>query len=199
MILSLHAQAQLFGLTILIGGSMGLLYDALRLFRHALPHSRLWIQLEDAVFWILAVFAVFLVLLQTNAGEIRFFVIFGLFGGMGLYFLTLSPLVLAVSGTVLHAVRFLLHLFLQILFTPFYLLYLPFRRPLSALGNFCGKQQKKCLQYLRVYVKMKKNRFQRDWKLLRNHSKNKKQHHEGSNRHAPEQNTEKGKKTAEKV
>ena len=167
MILSLHAQAQLFLLTILIGGGMGVLYDGLRLFRRTVRHSRFWIQTEDAVFWLLAVFAVFLILLQANAGEVRFFVIFGLFGGMGLYFLTVSRFVLAVSGTIIRAVRQLIRLFLQILFTPFYLLYLPFRRPLSNLRIFCGKQRKKYLQSLRVYVKMKRNRFNRDWKLLR--------------------------------
>ncbi len=167
MILSLHAQAQLFLLTVLIGGGMGLLYDGLQVFRHTLPHNRFWIQLEDALFWLLAVFAVFLILLRANAGEVRFFSIFGLFGGMGLYFLTLSPLVLAVSDTILRAVRYSIRLFLQILFTPFYLLYLPFRRPLSNLRIFCGKQKKKHLQSLRVYVKMKRNRFKRDWKLLR--------------------------------
>ena len=37
MILSLHAQAQLFLLTILLGGGMGLVYDGLRVFRHVLP------------------------------------------------------------------------------------------------------------------------------------------------------------------
>lgn len=167
MILSLHAQAKLFALTILIGGSMGLLYDGLRILRRTVPHSRFWIQLEDAVFWLLSVFAVFLLLLRANAGEVRFFAIFGLFGGMGLYFLALSPFVLAFSNTVLRIVGFLLRLLGQILFTPFYLLYLPFRRPLSFVGGFCAKQRKKCLQSLRVYVKIKKNHLHRDCKLLR--------------------------------
>lgn len=167
MILSLHAQAQLFLLTIGIGGGMGLLYDGLRLFRRSVRHSRFWIQTEDALFWLLAVFAVFLILLRANAGEVRFFAIFGLFGGMGLYFLTLSRLVLAVSDTLLRAVRQLLHLFLQIIFTPFYLLSLPFRRPVSKIRTFCGKQRKKYLHSLRVYVKMKQTRLKRDWKLLR--------------------------------
>ena len=167
MILSLHAQAQLFLLTIVIGGGMGLLYDGLRIFRHTFPHSHLGIQLEDALFWLLAVFAVFAILLQANAGEVRFFSIFGLFGGMGLYFLTLSPLVLAVSHTVLRAVHALCRLFLQILLTPFYLLYLPFRRPLSHLYTFCAKQKQKGLQSLRVYVKMKKNQLRREWNILR--------------------------------
>ena len=40
MILSLHAQAQLFLLTVLLGGGMGLFYDGLRVFRHDCHYSR---------------------------------------------------------------------------------------------------------------------------------------------------------------
>ena len=106
MILSLHAQAQLFLLTVLLGGGMGLFYDGLRVFRHALRHNAFWVQAEDGLFWLLAVFLVFCVMLHANAGEIRFFTILGLFGGMGLYFLTLSRMVLAVSDKIISAVKY---------------------------------------------------------------------------------------------
>lgn len=62
MILSLHAQAQLFLLTVLLGGGMGLFYDGLRVFRHALRHNAFWVQVEDGLFWLLAVFLVFCVI-----------------------------------------------------------------------------------------------------------------------------------------
>ena len=83
MILSLHEQARMFLLCIALGGGMGLLYDCLRVFRHSLHHKRFWIQAEDALFWLTAVFLVFGVLLRANSGEVRFFSLFGLFGGMG--------------------------------------------------------------------------------------------------------------------
>lgn len=65
MILSLHAQAQLFLLTVLLGGGMGLFYDGLRVFRHALRHNAFWVQAEDGLFWLLAVFLVFCVMLHA--------------------------------------------------------------------------------------------------------------------------------------
>ena len=73
MILSLHEQARMFLLCIALGGGMGLLYDCLRVFRHSLHHKRFWIQAEDALFWLTAVFLVFGVLLHANSGEVRFF------------------------------------------------------------------------------------------------------------------------------
>ncbi len=167
MILSLQEQARLFLLTILLGGGMGLVYDGLRVFRHAMPHKRFWIQAEDGLFWLLTVFLVFSVMLHASGGEIRFFSVFGLFGGMGLYYLTLSRWVIAVSDRIIALVRYIIGLFFRILCTPFYLLYLLFRRPLGNLGGFCVEKKKKLLHLLRMYVKIVKNRFQRDWKILR--------------------------------
>ena len=167
MILSLHTQAQLFLLTVLMGGCMGLIYDGLRVFRHALQHHHFWIQLEDGLFWFLAVFLVFGVILRASSGEIRFFSIFGLFGGMGLYFLTLSPLVIAVSDRIIWLIKYVTVLFFRIVMTPFYLIFLPFRKPLQKIRGFCGQKRKKLLQSIKLYVKMKLNHLRLEWRMFR--------------------------------
>ena len=167
MILSLHGQAQLFLLTVFMGGIMGLVYDGLRVFRHALPHKPFWIQLEDGVFWLVAVFLVFGVMLRASSGEIRFFSIFGLFGGMGLYFLTLSRLVIAVSDRVIALVKYITVLFWNIVTTPFRLVWFVVRRPLLKFGSFCGKKRKKLLHSCKLCVKMKLHHLRIDWKIFR--------------------------------
>lgn len=167
MILSLHAQARLFLLTILLGGGMGLVYDGLRVFRHALPHKPFWVQVEDGLFWLAAVFLVFGVMLRASSGEIRFFSIFGLFGGMGLYFLTLSRLVIAVSDRIIWLVKHSVTLLFHIVMTPILLMILPFRKPLKKMRGFCAKQRKKLLQSVKVYVKMKLHHLRIDWKIFR--------------------------------
>lgn len=171
MILSLHAQAQLFLLTVLMGGGMGLVYDGLRVFRHALPHKSFWVQLEDGLFWLIAVFLVFGVMLHASSGEIRFFSIFGLFGGMGLYFLTLSRLVIAVSDRIIWLVKYITGLFFRILSTPFRLVWLLVRRPVLKFSSFCGKKRKKLLQSAKLYVKMKLHHLRIDWKIVRRKEK----------------------------
>lgn len=167
MILSLHAQAQLFLLTVLLGGGMGLFYDGLRVFRHALRYNAFWVQAEDGLFWLLAVFLVFCVMLHANAGEIRFFTILGLFGGMGLYFLTLSRMVLAVSDKIISAVKYMLGLFGRIVTTPFRLLWLVFCRPARKIGGFCEKQRKKLLQSVKLCVKIIIHRLHINRRMLR--------------------------------
>lgn len=167
MILSLHAQARLFLLTVLLGGGMGIVYDGLRVLRHALPHRLLWVQAEDGLFWTLAVFLVFRVMLYASAGEIRFFTILGLFGGMGLYFLTLSPAVLALSDSIIRLMAYLFCLFFRILSTPFRLLWLIIHRPVEKIGRFCEKQRKKLLHSAKVYVKIKLHHLRLWWRMCR--------------------------------
>ncbi|WP_313528478.1 spore cortex biosynthesis protein YabQ [Anaerotignum sp.] len=165
MILSLQGQAQLFLLTVLLGGALGLVYDCLRIFRHIIPHKRLWVQIEDGVFWIGSIFFVFAVMLGANAGEIRFFTILGMFGGMSLYFLTLSRLVIAVSDKVIYVVKKVLLLLFTIVMTPFRLVYLVIRRPLMKAGFFCGKIKKKVLHSCNFYAKIRLNAIRRDWRI----------------------------------
>ena len=167
MILSLHAQAQLFLLTILLGGIMGLVYDGLRVFRHALPHKSFWVQVEDGLFWVVAVFLVFGVMLRASTGEIRFFSIFGLFGGMGLYFLTLSRWVIAVSDRIIWLVKYVTGLFFRIVMTPFWLIFRLFCKPLKKIRGFCAKRRKKLLHSGKLYVKMKLHHLRIDWKIFR--------------------------------
>jgi len=167
MILSLEAQAGLFLLTILLGGALGLLYDCLRVLRYIVPHKRFWIQLEDALYWVLAIFLVFAVMLQANNGEIRFFTVLGMLGGLGLYFLTVSRIVMAISGRVIDAAKRVVLLFFTILFTPFQLLFLLFRAPARKVGYFYEKNSRRVLQRCKSYVKIKKNRIDRDWKMFR--------------------------------
>ena len=171
MILSLHMQAKLFLLTVLMGGGMGLVYDGLRMFRRELPHKPFWIQMEDGLFWLLSVFLVFGVMLRAGGGEIRFFTILGIFGGMGLYFLSLSHVVIAVSGRLLRLVKYCAVLFCRILLTPFWLVFLPFRKPLQKIRGFCEKQRKKLLQSCKLYVKMKLYHLRMDWKIFRRKKK----------------------------
>ena len=167
MILSLHAQAQLFLLTIFLGAVLGLIYDGLRVFRHAFRHKPFWVQLEDGVFWFFAVFLVFGVMLHASSGEIRFFTIWGLFGGMGLYFLTLSSVVMAVSDRMICLIKYGAALLIRIVLTPIWLVFLPFRKPLQKIRGFCGKRGKKLLHSCKVYVKIKSNHLRTDWKIFR--------------------------------
>ena len=166
MILSLEAQGQLFFLAVLLGGSIGLGYDGLRIFRYSLPHTNFLVHLEDAIFWIGSLFFVFQVVLKENRGEIRFFFLLGIFCGMALYFSILSHLLMAISHSLITAVKKCIHLIFEIIFTPFSLVWHIFRKPVLKCHMFCEKKRVKLLQSLQFYVKIKSSTISREWRMV---------------------------------
>lgn len=166
MILNLEEQANFFLLMVALGGGLGLVYDCLRIFRKVIVHNGFLLQVEDGIFWLCAAFFSFWVVLQRNSGEMRFFVILGLFGGMVLYFWGASREVRMIGEGVLGVLGKIFRLFLEILCTPFRLVYLLVRSPLERFGGFCVRKQKKCLYFCKNYVKIKSTRIGRDWKAF---------------------------------
>lgn len=155
MILSLETQVQFFWWMVVLGGALGLAYDGLRILRSVVPHNGFLVQLEDGIFWLCAGFYSFWVILQNHSGEMRFFVMLGLFGGMVIYFNGLSHGVRWIGEGCLGVLQKIIFLILEILCTPFRLVYLLICMPLQRIGRFCDKKRKKCLYFCRNYAKIK--------------------------------------------
>lgn len=166
MILSLNHQAVLFLTTAAAGFLLGLLYDAVRIFRQIFPHKNALIQIEDALYWGVVILLMFVFMLHENYGEIRFFSILGAFLGMGLYFLSLSRLILSVSDFIIHIIKSVLLLFFTIVSTPFRLLYLIFRVPVRKSRTFFMKKARKLLQFSRRYAKIKRAQAKRSFQII---------------------------------
>lgn len=99
--MDIQGQGSLFLCCLLLGVGMGLVYDGMRLARRILPHGVWAVQIEDGLYWAAVALGVFEVLLQENHGEVRFFLLVAIFGGMGLYGTLASPFVMAVGEKVL--------------------------------------------------------------------------------------------------
>ena len=155
MILSLNNQAILFFNTIVVGLVLGLIYDAFRIFRDTFKHTFLMIQAEDVLYWIIVIFTMFFFMLHENYGEIRFFSICGAFLGMILYFLTISHIVMGVMINLIKLIKYIILLFLRIVFTPFRLIYILLRKPVEKTGKMFYKKSSKVLHLLRLYVRIK--------------------------------------------
>ena len=80
-------QLLVFGQSILLGLSAGLLYDLLRPFRVRAPRATGWL---DGAYCLAVGGAMFLFLLRRGAGQLRGFVILGAVGGAVLYFCAFS-------------------------------------------------------------------------------------------------------------
>lgn len=120
MILSMSYQAQLFLFCVFLGILIGVFYDLIRLFRRIFPHSLMTIQLEDLIYWILSAIFVFLAVLRKNYGDIRPFLILGLFLGVIIYFLLLSPVILKVFIRISGIIGKILILTIKFFYTVLY-------------------------------------------------------------------------------
>ena len=93
MILSMSGQLWQFLAAIALGVLLGVGFDQFRVLRRLFRHPGLLIQLEDLVYWLLALGTFFLVFVYGRAG-VRPFALLGSALGMLLYFLTASRLVI---------------------------------------------------------------------------------------------------------
>lgn len=167
MILSLGYQARLFLITIAIGVFIGFTYDVFRIFRKIIPHSNLFIQIEDAIYWVFVILTMFRFMLHENYGEIRLFSICGAFLGMLFYFITISKLVLKISSTVINGVKYILNLLITIILTPFRLVFMLFRKPVEKTGKFFYGRSKKILHSCKVYARIKRRNMVKSIHVIR--------------------------------
>lgn len=97
-------EAVLFGVSLLVGAGLFLLYDILRIFRRIVPHGNVWIGVEDLVYWMICTGVVFVMLYWENDGMVRGFALLGLVFGMTLYHLLLSRYIVSVNVLILKTV-----------------------------------------------------------------------------------------------
>ena len=78
-------QLRYFGASFLLGVLLMFLYDFLEIFRCKVRHGRVWLFVEDWLFWLVAAVFVFQLIFALNHGIIRSFFILSFIGGVSLY------------------------------------------------------------------------------------------------------------------
>ena len=81
----LAAETRLFGVSLTLGVWLMILYDILRVFRAALPHGTMAVNLEDLLYFVYCGFRTFDMLYVYQNGTIRFYAIGAVGLGMILY------------------------------------------------------------------------------------------------------------------
>lgn len=167
--MSMSFQATLFLTTVIMGIIVGFIYDWFRVFRRIIKHSNIFIQIEDCIYWIFVSIATFVIMLNKNYGEIRAFLICGVFIGMVIYFNTISILFMKVSMAVVKTIKKVLVLFFNILITPFKLLFKLLSFPANLVKGFFVNtylKNKKVLKKYKKYAKIKKTNLIRQIKII---------------------------------
>lgn len=132
-------ELQFFGLAVLRGILLLVIYDLLRIFRRIVPHGVLAVSVEDIFYWISTALLIFQLLYQENDGALRGYALIAVALGMLLYHRTVSDwLVSHISGGLCFVLDILL-------------------RPFRAAGR-------KSVQVLRVAVRFYKKKLKKQLK-----------------------------------
>jgi len=165
--MSEHVYA--FEVVVGLGFLVGFLYDFLRLIRRFIKHSSLACNIEDGIYWILALIGVFYFMLSRFYGEVRFFSIMGFFIGMVLYFSTVSWFVLKILSGIWMFVEKVIKTAIKIILYPLKVLINIFKIPIVFLLSYyrkCRAKTKKVLHKSSRYAKIKSRQFKRDLSII---------------------------------
>ena len=92
-----NSQAATFLFATGLGFALGIFYDVFRVLRHGFKPKMIVGALWDMVFWLTLTVFLFFILLQTNFGQLRFFIFLGLLIGFVLHLSTLSKLIISLT------------------------------------------------------------------------------------------------------
>ena len=138
-------ELQFFGLAVLRGVFILVLYDLLRIFRRVLPHGVWAIALEDVLYWIATALLIFQLLYRENDGAVRGYALLAVASGMVLYHQTFSNFLVAhIAG--------ILNWCLGILLKPFLIVYRKIVQGLRIMVRFYKKKLKKQIKELIIFL-----------------------------------------------
>ncbi|MBU7007804.1 spore cortex biosynthesis protein YabQ [Phosphitispora fastidiosa] len=143
---SLESQFFSFLVTLLMGLTIGILFDFYNVTKGIIRPRKAGTYLGDLLFWVITTIVVFFMLLIGNWGELRFYVIIGILAGVVCYIKFLSPMVIKILlyiicffKTVLAGIAKGLRFFWFIVSYPVILLGNIIIIPVGLLGRTCNK------------------------------------------------------------
>ncbi|WP_378955339.1 spore cortex biosynthesis protein YabQ [Pelosinus sp. sgz500959] len=103
--MEINSQVLTFVMTILTGILLGGLFDCYRVLRRTFEPRVFMTWFTDLLYWLVATAVMFISLVLSNWGELRFYVFMGVLSGLGLYYHWLS---LYVIRLLLWGIEFLI-------------------------------------------------------------------------------------------
>ena len=110
----IFSQGQIFIIFLIIGITIGVLFDCFRASRKEFKTSDFITFIEDILFTVISGFLFINNLIIINNGEIRFYIIMSLFFGLIIYFFTISKLCVIIFQYNIRIIK-------KIIFLPFFL------------------------------------------------------------------------------
>ena len=135
MILSIKEQAAIFAISFLCGAGAAFIYDFIKILRIYIKHSVVVVQIEDMSYWLICSFVFFNILIDINAGDMRFYIPSGFFIGMAIYFIVFDKVIVFCLEKVINFIIKCIKLLIEIIITPFKLIWIVIRYPTKIFLN----------------------------------------------------------------
>ncbi len=101
----IYRQLFCLGIFILVGIAIGFLFDCFRILRKSFKTADWITYIQDIIFWILTGIIILFSIFKFNNGEIRSYIILGIFFGFLIYILTISRVIVKYSVRVIQLVK----------------------------------------------------------------------------------------------
>lgn len=111
-------QAYVFGIFILNGILIGILFDIFRISRKTFRTSNIITYIEDIIFWFLTGLLLLFSILKFNNGEIRGFIFIGLLLGITFYMLFISKYFVFINVKIINTMKYIIGIIIKILLYP---------------------------------------------------------------------------------
>ena len=146
MIASANVQLYYFVLTIAAGLIIGILFDSYRIIRGFGTPGSFVTAAADILFWIFAAVLIFIYLLFTTNGELRYYTLVALIIGIIIYFKLISRVFLKTLRWVIYYIMKLFRMILMIIFYPVKLIMYFISYIIYIIRNFMKKCTKSAEQ-----------------------------------------------------
>ncbi len=112
-------QACLFGIFIINGILIGLLFDFFRILRKSFKTNDFITYVEDVLFWILAGIILLYSIFVFNDGEIRLFMFLAVLIGIIIYILSISSYIIKINVKIINCFKMIIIKIFKIISIPF--------------------------------------------------------------------------------
>lgn len=115
---AIAAQTRLFMMSFGFGFLLGVAYDLFRIARLTVTRGKVAVFIMDVLYFLAAGITVFLFMLAFNEGEIRSYLLLGIFLGFLIYYFTFGAFVLKWSNRIIRGLRRALRAVFRVLTAP---------------------------------------------------------------------------------
>ena len=117
-----------FTIFIVVGLSIGIVFDIFRILRKSFKTSDIITYVEDVLFWIITGLIILYSIFKFNNGELRLYIFIGVFAGIILYITTISYYFILINVKIIKLLKAIIYKLFNLIVFPIRVIFSVFRK-----------------------------------------------------------------------